>query len=348
MLGAMLGLIYDQIYPIDGVKTEVNNYLFLNNPPSRLLDKVSSFIGWPNRIFNPNEGQSIKNLFMNFIGYQDNVSIIKKIINFFITPFIVLLNIINIPCILFRNLLKLVTEFLPLTLATFLHKGRIWLQTTTVDNPVFRIFTPFLKKLMALIHSITSLVFFAGRAITSPIQNIRDAWRSRDIESPNGTLLAACKIVISAAITITTYTFMLPIAMKLVATWAAQKGAMALSYLSDLLSSKLFTVGLCSTTMLLAPTAEEGVSEFRNRWRRPLPASTVLPESQESATHSALGFSNNAVLHKNLGISDKSKVLSAPEFIQSLENTSVNKPPTKVAPKKNVVTTQAPSFKPKR
>ncbi len=81
------------------------------------LTLVSGFFGFPNRKLRRNEGQSWGNLARNFIGYQEDASVLRLMLNFLL---MVPLNLIRLPFKLVLNTLKLVTEMAPALLSHYL------------------------------------------------------------------------------------------------------------------------------------------------------------------------------------------------------------------------------------
>jgi hypothetical protein len=74
-------------------------------------------VGIPNRHLHRNERQSLKNLFYNFIGWQENANPTRKKINMALMPVMVILNLLALPIKALQNIAKTFTEFLPYLLA---------------------------------------------------------------------------------------------------------------------------------------------------------------------------------------------------------------------------------------
>lgn len=219
----MFARIFDKVYPVDGVPGTLHN--FDEDRRSNWLNRLSSFIGLPNRIYDQREGQSTENLLRNFLGAQKNTTQTKLNINLILSPFFFYFNLIKLPFALFSNIVKLVTEALPLLLIELCNKGleRVTSTITESNHYAFVLLLGFLALHLARIAGYALL--FLGRAMTSPINNIKDVWAIRDIlHSPPhpvplflATVVSLMIITMSILITLTSYIILFPAAIKLIA-----------------------------------------------------------------------------------------------------------------------------------
>lgn len=209
--------VFDVIYPPTGIRSELNK---VDNdggfPVIDWLTRLTSFIGFPNRFYDQHAPQSFSNLLKNFIGYQDNVSVGKKIVNVIVIPITTVLNLINLPFKFLLNIVKIFTEFLPLWVAIAQKDLRKELSTRVSDNFSLRdVGLLTLMGLTVLVERISRLILFVGRAITSPINNILDAADDyQRTQTIAGTILNLFKMGLSVTFTFLAYTLLFPLMVK--------------------------------------------------------------------------------------------------------------------------------------
>jgi hypothetical protein len=172
---------------------------------------ISSFFGLPNRCA-PGTKPSWLTIAKNLIGWQDNKSLPRSIFNALLSP---LALTWNLAAAIFKtavNTAKLATEFLPSLLLTFLtHQNN----DESQHDKDLRLKPAILKTLEATAH----ILLFAGKALTSPINNIRRAWKLGTVlagKSVSGKILGGSLALLSAGITIVAYSFALPLVISVV------------------------------------------------------------------------------------------------------------------------------------
>ncbi len=196
----------DNVYPVDGVdyckKTQNNDITLFKSEVGRKyrkdrLTRLSSFFGLSNRQLDEySEKQTLKNIWHNFIGYKNNASnnelLVRKIIS-------IPLNLIFTPLRFLINSVKILTEVIPGTISLFVIKQGTSLieysqsqstknetrqqdensQISSANNNS----SP-LKKNAAFIFGyliwglgwLLRTAYLAGRSLTSPIENVRNAY----------------------------------------------------------------------------------------------------------------------------------------------------------------------------
>lgn len=238
---------FDRTYLKDGLDiTDVLNGKYKTDA----LSRVAGFIGLPNRLDKGIEEQSIANLAKNFIGYQSNVSLGRKVVNVVTMPITVALNLLNIPFRLMTNTAKVVTEFLPglamwgcekamANLVKFLKsKGPITpLKVLAVLGLVFA----------TLGYIIANQAYMIGRAITSPINAVKDAWHQGCKKSKVlGFFVAAFSLIT----TFTFYAIFFPIAIKALGAAALHFATTHFPALADAIGKGLAVVGKVLTPLV--------------------------------------------------------------------------------------------------
>jgi hypothetical protein len=175
------------------------------------ISTIFSFLfGLPNR----NLGLSAaKNLLYNFIGWQDDVTAARKIINAVLMPVMIALNLIALPAKSLINIAKFFTEFLPAALF------EIGLQCIEVFDNLKSGNGDRVNKLVAgllvvpMLALVSMMLIFLilksiSRAITSPITSVKIAWNIHKLNKfQRGTLAA-----LSTIITFTVYAVFFPLA----------------------------------------------------------------------------------------------------------------------------------------
>ena len=138
--------LYTITYPPSGysvVSGKLNKSLFLKGSDDddylhHPLTLISSFIGLPNRKLGKRMPQSWLNLFYNFIGWQPNASLGKKIVNGISMPVVMICHLVVILPSFAKNIVKLATELLPVMIKFGLSLASAQLQQTAeqVRQPI--------------------------------------------------------------------------------------------------------------------------------------------------------------------------------------------------------------------
>lgn len=303
--------VFDKIYLQDGV--DLSTALERRYPADK-ISRIAGFLGLPNRLDAENAlvGLSWRNVAENFIGYQRNVSRAKKVINIITMPLTVVLNIINIPLRLLTNIAKFFTEFVPAITVKALERAEAELERMKLSHKSSR-----LTRLLALLGLplvrlgkwiVGELIYRTGRAITSPINAVKELWHTAKKENARvkGIFFIALSILTSFAF----YAALFPLAikavsvytMKLLATHAPGALAKAIHVLANALEPILTKVGKAITPVVkwivkifgigmnlpagapavitsatvaaaLTPTLglaiDEGVNKFQKWWHEP-------------------------------------------------------------------------------
>lgn len=195
---------------------------------------ITSFLGLPNYKLNKRlHKQTAVNIFYNFIGWKSDVSTGKKVVNILKAIPTAAFNLLSIGSKLAVNILALFTEFLPrlgilffkkmLRGANFLlnEKGDAWKKA----HPIQTALVPAIARTGLLVCRV---IDFVGTAITSPIKNLQRiysharVWVGGGQENQvggkrfttKGKIATALLMFLSAAITITVYTFLFPVVLK--------------------------------------------------------------------------------------------------------------------------------------
>ena len=171
---------FNKVYPEDG---NVSGPVYY----SGALSKVAAFIGIPNRK-KRRARQTFLQLLRNFAGLQYNVSPAKKWLNRFLVPFVISFNLVNFVFQFALNLVKVLTEFLPLMLSQYFGQWaeyyydhhRAHARSRSYVGIRLRIAGTFF--LFGLFH----LIYFVGRSLTSPIEGVKNAWKL-GVHSHKGT-----------------------------------------------------------------------------------------------------------------------------------------------------------------
>lgn len=229
----MLKVIYLATFPHDGYDPVTNkqngrhdtsdHYIF--HP----LTIITSLLGIPNRDLDGLNEQSIGNIAKNMIGWEDNVSLIRKLFNILkiipTTAWHLCVSVIRFT----TNLAKLVTEFFPglVALYTKFAAYRIYEIIPEIApqasitsygwHHVKRITLWSIYLFLESLHYAADIAFIIGRAVTSPHKSVRIGWR-RGLEMAGdnwlGWLIGGVLATASIAITVLMYALILPIAEK--------------------------------------------------------------------------------------------------------------------------------------
>lgn len=229
----MLKIIYLGTFPHDGYDPVTNkqngktasseSYIF--HP----LTIITSLLGIPNRDLDGINEQSIGNIAKNIIGWEDNVSLIRKIFN---TVKIIPTTAWNLCVSIIRfttNMAKLVTEFIPGFIAIYAKFAAYNIYQAIPGSAAQKPASSYLWHQIKRVafwslylslegtHYAADLALIIGRAITSPHKSVRVGWR-RGLETAGdnwmGWLIGGALATASIAITVLMYALILPIAEK--------------------------------------------------------------------------------------------------------------------------------------
>ena len=186
---------------------------------SHPITRLTAFMGIPNRPLNIIKKQSWANILNNIIGWQENVSSFQKNVNLFFIPIVLLFNLINIPFKLLNNILKLLTEFLPYVLSEslFLAREKLTNSIHFEEHPIVRLSVEGLAALLFALGWAARLSYWIGRCLTSPFQNFNEAWMAgKKNFGPGfmGYLAGTLFVSLSILFSIVTYSFLFPLAAK--------------------------------------------------------------------------------------------------------------------------------------
>lgn len=254
---------FDKTFPPDGIdpidkKLNGNDEEFESldgiNYRTHYLTRISSFIGLPNRKLYKSKGQSLQNLWDNFLGKQDNASN-KKLIRR--AAIMVPLNFLSLLLKFPRNILKFVIELIPLACSVILwdaHNSIIsktsFFTGSSKFHPAITYSIAILLYLLAGIMRMASWVFqyiyLTDRCLLDPYDSFRDAWQ---YGMQFGKLFAYFFSAISIFATIVMFCIALPIAAKLFATWA---GPTIMHYLPVVIDHALINFANIITPTLTA------------------------------------------------------------------------------------------------
>lgn len=244
---------FDLSYRVDGVdysKLTQNNdpslYSSVNGSNYRRdsLTRLSSFLGLSNRQLDTSLAKQTKeNLWNNFIGYKKDASenelLARKII---VMP----LNTIFILPKLLVNLLKLATEVIPGIVSFFLiNLGNSLITTSKSGSP-----TALIGYFIWGLGYLFKLPYLVGCSLTSPIDNVRDAYyfgvklvnkntqHSSGMDRFIGTAIAFGAVCLS----VISFSFALPLGLKaLVVTLGRKMPTVILNVINKISNSPALT-----------------------------------------------------------------------------------------------------------
>jgi hypothetical protein len=178
-----------------------------------------------------NEDQSVVNLIKNFVGWQDDATKKRKILNVILMPIIIPLNILA----LLLNIAKIFTEFLPAMLgeifsklfneieilSKFFPESKSSSYVTEGNTKIPRAVAVILKVLGILITFSLAVVFvyayLVGQSITSPITSVKNAWDElKDAEQMIQKLGKVSLLALNILITFIVYAIFFPLAAKFI------------------------------------------------------------------------------------------------------------------------------------
>ncbi len=315
----------------------------ITRPGIRLL----TFLGLPVRARKhtaTGEGYARK-LLLNFIGWPDipfdKMSNVRKGLAV-ATAFIALpWHLITMPLKFIQNIAKLATEFLPrLASEYFFNQARTLRgQGKSLPGGVF-----------AALGYVTYALYFIGRAVTSPIQGVRQAYNQNEMASgTNLKLSRPARMVLAAlsgALTVTVYSLLLPILLPLIAAKVplVAQGVAALSqtkagiwigkafsaigeFVNPVIGTALEALGIAA-----APSVIVGGATLLGAT-----AATVLPAIDKAIDEAAKkidDMSSSAKVFRQTGV-DPKKMLSVSQegSVTASSSSSPNETPPLQAPK---------------
>jgi hypothetical protein len=185
---------------------------------------ASLLVGIPNRHLHRNEPQSLKNLFYNFIGWQENANPTRKKINMALMPVMVILNLLALPIKALQNITKLFTEFLPYLLAVISQRYSVRLEgiwekilEPGLTNKGVAVLALLGMTILYPIFVVSAVLWAIGRATTSPITSVKAAWHGSEGGGFFSKLWGGIKVTLSIMTTLAVYAFLFPLAMKFIA-----------------------------------------------------------------------------------------------------------------------------------
>lgn len=268
----------------------LRNYLF--HPVTML----TSFLGLPNYRFLYERTPTVENILLNFVGWKPEVSTAKKVINGFKVLPIMAWHTINIIPKLLLNVVKLVTEFLPLALAKIVDEKRNDLAASIASQKQISkksrrqsaklFFSQVGFGIYSLGFYLLRTVHFIGRAVTSPINGMRGAYAlgknlfKKDKKTPLiGKVVGGALALLSLAITTVAYVFAFPI----VAKYALAKTPVAIQHIAGQASHAvmsliqkapmhpLLTSSLVAgSSVVIGNAVDKGVEKVIDKWHTPL------------------------------------------------------------------------------
>jgi hypothetical protein len=190
------------------------------------------------------------------------------------------ISVVVLRCL--RNILKLVTEFLPRALALSFYRAFISLRAIVGNESAYstpaRVFAGFFALLTGVLFAAFGLCYLIGRATTSPIESVRASYEYGESKHPVlGVLLAALSVALTACV----YAVLFPLAIKFLLmqtaavvssaphwvmstlNFIAQQGVGLSSFLSSILPSSLLTAfNAPMTASLMAGLSLVGITLF--------------------------------------------------------------------------------------
>ena len=203
---------FNRVYPQDGLKEHKLYW-------SDRLNQLAAFLGLPHRKMYKVHKQTVKQLAYDFIGLQEGVSRAKKWVNRFLIPFVFLFNLVNLFFQTALSIVKIFTEFLPLTLSQFFAREAKKIEE---DYNILGLKLDGTKRaliyLLIGLSILTHALYFIGRSITSPIEGVKKAWNLGELasESPLWAreLLGAFFATLSIVCTTIAYVVLFPLLVK--------------------------------------------------------------------------------------------------------------------------------------
>ena len=158
------------------------------------ITRIATFLGWPAGLSDlENEEQSWTNVFLQFIGWH---VISNPWLKIFAVLGVTAWNLVTWLPILARNVLKLFTEVLPYSLMMMTDGLR---QSFKKDgqrqsNAGFSFVNPIVL-LLTVLFAAAYVMYFIGRAITSPLDSLLLTWKESANKTPYPLLNTAIQVV---------------------------------------------------------------------------------------------------------------------------------------------------------
>lgn len=301
----ILKLSYAITYPPDGYDP-INNKQNGKFEPSKeymfhYLTIISSFLGLPNRDLKEEGQQSIGNLVKNLIGWEDHASLWRRIFNVFKAPFFICWYLPTAMIRLATNVVKLVTEFLPMIIANSMKFAAyvVGERMNTTHNVLGRAALGLLYLPLKLTHYLFDMAYIIGRIITSPHKSVRMGWRQGlELAGKNwkGWLLGGVLATISIAMTAAIYAVALPIAAKyIVACFAPHIPAVTITMVNVAVSA---VIG--ATITILGTISGKLIDDLKNAWFNCTKKMRRAPDSKSTSIYpERTRVPNRIVQHKS-------------------------------------------------
>lgn len=319
----------------------------------------TSFLGLPNRRRGSEETTSFSSIGKNFIGWEDKVSLPKKILNGILAvPVFLPYNLMRWAYLLSVNVLKIFTEMLPRLGDEWCLEAVNKLKEINKPNPLQTS-----EKIQLALAQTGSFIFtsllFLGRSFTSPIDNIRLTWqRIQDIANGSSrskipfinsllrgnpkiaTFLGIVLCGLSAAITVTAavllFKFALPFALVKIAPVVGPKILAAVSHLvakagiylgaklGVTISAPAFSMGATAILSACALPIARGLEYLKNVAQR---AYSFLGKRADSASDADAKNNVDAQVQNNLVTSGNilGSSAKAADAFKASEKNRVNK-----------------------
>lgn len=243
----------DRSYRVDGVdyckltqNNDISLYLSGNGKKYRTdrLTRLSSFLGLSNRQLDTSlTKQTKENLWNNFIGYKKGASDNEQLARKFI---VIPLNIIFTPLKLLVNLLKIATEVIPGTISfTLINLGNFLIQNCKSGS--LDVFIGYFTQGLGYLFKLAYLV---GCSLTSPIDNVRDAYyfgvnlvnKDTHHRSSMSQFIGTAIALGAVCLSIISFSFALPLGIKaLVVTLGRKMPTVILNVINKISNSPALT-----------------------------------------------------------------------------------------------------------
>jgi hypothetical protein len=205
--------LYSSTWPPEGYdpisKTFIDESIS-NNLLEDKITQVTSFFGLPNRCTSP--AQSMKNIGRNFLGWEENKSEKRNIINYIKTIYALPKNFIFIFLRTLHSLVAFFTEFFPAALVIFCKMAAIIFsdKSSCEQHTLLKFFYNVMTTAFICFGYLFDAIHLIGKAVTSPIDAVRNAWdMAHQYHGDNNTghIFGVLCCLFSIGITVTVYAF---------------------------------------------------------------------------------------------------------------------------------------------
>lgn len=200
------------------------------------ITRFTSFVGLPNHC-PEGQRQTWANIGNNLIGWQFDVTTARKNFNIIKAPFVFVWNLLLMAPSFARNMIRLVTEYLPLVGLKYCQSTILACKRRSKNLYGISMADATGNAVLYGLATLGGLVFgslhFVGQAVTSPINAVRTAWKLGDdivfkVRDPStkkilGKVMGVVFAALSIAVTVTLYTLLFPLAIHAIGGLIAGK-----------------------------------------------------------------------------------------------------------------------------